>query len=368
MKKILVLTPDLKNIGGVANYYKTLALNQAENIDYFYVNSASSESPIKKVIRIISNYIVYWKKLKSKEYSLVHINPSLDRKSFYRDAFFTFFAIAAKKEILIFFRGWNEKFEEQIHKSSLKHFIFNNTFGKSQNLILLSSYFQQKVKKLAPLIGKRHLWLETTVADDKFLPLLDINIKSQSSPVNFLFLARLVKEKGIFIALDTFEAIQKKYSSQEFNFFVGGDGPDLQAAKEYTRGNAISNVHFLGFVSGDKKGELLLKSHILLFPTFHGEGLPNTVLEAMLYGMPVISRVNAGIPDVVTHEENGFLSESLSSEEFIEFADMLISNKQVFKEMVLKNHNKAKNLYIRDKVKERLLGIYNEILNENICP
>ncbi|UZS00186.1 glycosyltransferase family 4 protein [Chondrinema litorale] len=363
MKKILVLTPDLKNIGGVANYYKTLSLDQADHIDYFFVNVHGKENALKKIIRLLTRYILFWKILKKVNYQLVHVNPSLDKKSFFRDALFTYLAIIAQKKILVFFRGWDEKFELSIHKSPIKKWIFLNTFGKSKYLLLLSRYFEPKVTNLAATLNASKVWFETTVADNSFLPLLDIHKKAEENPVNFLFLSRLVKEKGIFIALDAINEIQKKYPDRKIHLYVGGDGPDLNLAKKYVTQHNIENIHFLGFVSGDQKGKLLLDCHVLLFPTFHGEGLPNTVLEAMLYGMPVISRINAGIPDVVTHEKNGFITESLSYEKFAEFIDILISENQIYKKMVFENYDKAKNAYTSDVVKNRLLNIYSEILN-----
>ena len=64
----------------------------------------------------------------------------------------------------------------------------------------------------------------------------------------------------------------------------------------------IDNIEFLGHVNAETKKKALFQSHIMIFPTFT-EGLPNVILEGMLYGMPIISRATGGIPEVVRQGE-----------------------------------------------------------------
>src|SRR5690606_6702676 len=112
------------------------------------------------------------------------------------------------------------------------------------------------------------------------------------------------------------QEVLNEFPDKKLKFIVAGDGEDLPKVKQYVIEKNIPSVIFTGYVLNDKKKEVLLKSHLLLFPTFYKEGLPNTVLEGLMYGMPVISRYNAGIPDVVQHEVNGFLTDSKEASVF----------------------------------------------------
>ena len=74
--RVLVLSQDLGQLGGVSNYFNTLALDKNPGIRYYNVNNESANKPWKKFIFLSFNYtrflfIVY-------KYDLIHINPSLN--------------------------------------------------------------------------------------------------------------------------------------------------------------------------------------------------------------------------------------------------------------------------------------------------
>ena len=366
-KGILVLTPDLQCTGGVTNYYNALKLNEFDHIEYFFVNSAKKESKISLVSRLISNYIKFYKKLKSGKFELVHINPSLDHKSFFRDALFFYIAEWFKLKTVIFFRGWEESYEDTIKNSSLHQSIFQKTYKKCKNYIVLSRKFKEKLIEMGVPEKGTNFWVETTVADSSFLNDFDIHHKFDTfrEEINVLFISRVLVEKGIFIALDAFQQVHNEFPHKNLKFIVAGDGEDLPKVKQYVEEKNIPSVTFTGYVLNDKKKEVLLKSHIMLFPTFYKEGLPNAILEALMYGMPVISRYNAGIPDVVAHEVNGFLTDSKEAAVFAEYLKILISDEKLYRQMAEVNHQQALENYGSEKVKARLLSIYEQLLYPN---
>jgi glycosyltransferase involved in cell wall biosynthesis len=82
----------------------------------------------------------------------------------------------------------------------------------------------------------------------------------------------------------------------------------------------------------------------------------------MLYGMPVISRYNGAISDVVTHEENGFLTDSVDPVVFSDFLQRLTDDTELYQKIAINNHLKAIQSFTKEKVKNRILDIYSELL------
>jgi glycosyltransferase involved in cell wall biosynthesis len=96
----------------------------------------------------------------------------------------------------------------------------------------------------------------------------------------------------------------------------------------------------------------------MLFPTFYGEGLPNYILEGMLYGMPIVSRVNGAIPEVVKHDINGYLTDSMDSATFADYIRQIVLDVERYRQMALTNHRVAQGRFTTERVKERFLAVY----------
>lgn len=369
--KVLLLTSDLQEKGGVGNYYRCLSLDKEPDIDYFFVNridTSSIMSPnsedkliyLKKAVNLVFLYLKFM--LIAPKYQLIHLNPSLTRNSFYRDLLFILISKMYRKKVLLFYRGWSEAFEQKILASKIMRSLFKHTFGRADAIIVLGSIFEQKLLNMGG-IPVNSVFKETTVADASFLEGFNLTKKltAYHHHVNFLFISRILKEKGVYIAIDAFNRCQQLSSHRPMTFYIAGEGEELNNAKQYVEEQAIQNIVFLGNIKNDEKRKALHNCHIMIFPTYHGEGLPNCLLEGMLYGMPIISRVNAGIPDVVIEGENGFLTTSLDSNEFAIACNRLISDAELYTQMARTNSTYALSNFSTEKVRERLLSIYAKL-------
>jgi glycosyltransferase involved in cell wall biosynthesis len=260
---------------------------------------------------------------------------------------------------LVFFRGWTDSFEEKIKVSKVKSFLFKMSYAKVDKYIVLGQIFKLKLIALG-VPEQTEFFIESTVADSSYLNELDLESKYVSflEQRKFLFLSRIEKEKGIYIAVDAFTEFLSKYPEKNSCLTIAGDGPELAAVKKYVKEKRLSNIEFAGHVRGEQKKKLLITSHILLFPTYYGEGIPNSILESMLYGMPVVSRTVGGIPDIIQNDVNGYLSESLEPGVFLDFISLLTSDIDLYKKISNNNYVTAKEKYTTEKVRERILKIY----------
>jgi glycosyltransferase involved in cell wall biosynthesis len=363
---ILILTPEFKVQGGVSNFFEALRIGELPDIRYFFVSFEGKENVIQTVWRLIGNYIMFAYVLCTQNIGLVHINPSLNKKSFFRDGVFILICRLLNTDALVFFHGWEDSFETRIRKNLLYRYFFKYTYQQCKEFAVLSKIFKQKLIKLGCDRPEMRYHLMTTVADTSFLPYLDLNKKSTSfkHEKTILFLSRIEESKGIFIALTAFKKLQIEDNNGSLKLIVAGDGKALESAKDFVQKENIQNVHFTGYVRGQVKGELLLNAHILLFPTYYGEGMPTNVLEAMLYGMPIVSRYNAGISDTVVHGVNGLLTDSKDPEIFAEMLKVFLEDEHIFRKFMLANHYKAIEHYSSEKVRDKVLSVYDIILHK----
>jgi glycosyltransferase involved in cell wall biosynthesis len=85
-----------------------------------------------------------------------------------------------------------------------------------------------------------------------------------------------------------------------------------------------SKVTFLGPVSSDDAANLMRSADILVFPSTTGriqvEGLPNTILEGMASGLPIVATEICGVPEVIKDEITGIL---VDPDSITQFADAL---------------------------------------------
>ena len=357
--RITVLTPDLALDGGVTNYYRTLSLDDEANIDYFYVNKPHTKSLLSKAIYAGGIFLNFISATRGSQ--LIHVNPSLNFKSFYRDMVFIFLSRVLGKKVLVFFRGWDNEFQHTIEKSRFASALFRSTYARADRFIVLSRDFQDRLVSLG-VSPSKPFHVETTVADSSGLDgfRIDDKIQSAGTHLKCLFISRILRSKGVFIAIDAFTACRAKVD-RPMTLYVAGDGPDLEAAKGYVSNRNLTGIEFAGEVRGVEKMKLLTSCHVMIFPTCHGEGLPNCVLEGMLYGMPVISRFNGGIPDVVEHGVNGYLTESTASEIFAEFLHSLVEDTHRYSDIAHQNYDKARATFSTEQVRNRLLAVYGRM-------
>jgi glycosyltransferase involved in cell wall biosynthesis len=357
--RILILVPDFRTRGGVVNYYRTLQLSDEPNIDYLFINRHGTASIISKSFFALFIYFAFFRAAFRAE--LIHVNPSLDRNSFYRDMVFIVLAKILRKNTLIFFRGWEEPFEESVRYNKIKSFLFRQTYANADRFVVLGEHFRRKLIALG-VDPAKPIHIETTVADSSHIESFDLarKLASFESDCRFLFMSRVLREKGVYLAMDAFAECRAALPDRQMTLVIAGSGEELAAAEAYARQKGYAGIEFAGHVSGSEKARLLETCHAMIFPTFYREGLPNCILEGMLYGMPIISRPVAAIPEVVTNGINGYLTDSMDSSTFANYMLQLLQEPELYRRMAITNH-RAGQAFTSDKVKERLFAVYRQM-------
>lgn len=140
----------------------------------------------------------------------------------------------------------------------------------------------------------------------------------------FLWLSRVHKYKGIWTALEAFEEFAKNHT--DVKLMVAGDGPLLKKIPTWLKQHHLSDrVELLGFVSREKKRELLAGAVALLQTSFK-EGWGLTVVEAAKLGTTTIACDVPGLRDSVRNGETGLLFQAGDAQACASEMDRLYSN------------------------------------------
>lgn len=191
----------------------------------------------------------------------------------------------------------------------------------------------------------------------------DFSIKSTPTDINkskihFIFTGRVAESKGVFEILSATEMLKDKY---DFDVSIVGDGADFVKIQEIISKNKLYNIYLRGWMSGFELNNLLKESHVLLLPTHHPEGLPNSIIEAMANGLAIIATDKGAIVESVYHSLNGFIVESssafslaMSMEKYLINNDLINQHSRKSLELVQKRHNYEINC-------KQLLSVLNKI-------
>jgi glycosyltransferase involved in cell wall biosynthesis len=247
---------------------------------------------LNKNILAFTNVIVLAAK---RRIALLHCHVAC-KGSFWRKSLFAalgrFFGIPV---IMHLHAGETENFYNSLSVFAKR--IVTQQFTAANVVIVLSESWQKFVLKVAP---KAHVVVIPNYVE---MP-KSIKMTKKTNQIVVLFLGTVNGRKGVYDLLSAFsDAV--KHIPQLF-LSIGGDG-DIESARNFAHELGIeAHVEFLGWVSGDEKNELFQAADIFVLPSYI-EGLPVSVLEAMSWGIPVITTTVGGIPELIDNYVNGFL-------------------------------------------------------------
>ncbi|MCF7916305.1 MAG: glycosyltransferase family 4 protein [Candidatus Omnitrophica bacterium] len=345
--KILFIVPNLNKKGGVANYYRIMKTYLSNDIRYYYRSKIEGKF---KFLNIIIDSIHINRSIK-KDIGSVVINHSFSIPSFIRDCFFILLIRFKNKPFIVFFHGWNNWLESKIDANRFFHFLLRITILKANKIIVLASSFRKALKRWG---YQGEVILETVATKD--IPVNYYLIcRKTDKIIKVIFISNIIEEKGIFIALDAVKRLQYHY---DISLFVCGDGIDLERVKKYVFLHDIRSIEFLGYIKGKRRQEIFRKSDIHLLPTYCSEGMPTVVLEAMAFGLPVITRSVGGVLDFFEDGKMGFITESKTPKVFAELIEKLIKNPVLRRTISEYNYQYAKEHFFVSKVAKRIGGIW----------
>lgn len=177
-----------------------------------------------------------------------------------------------------------------------------------------------------------------------------------SNPVSFLFIARLLKEKGIYEYLQAATNIKKKYPEILFNVVGGLDegnpgGLTQQQLQQYIDNKLINYPGYTNDIQG-----WINKSSVFVLPSYYREGLPRSTQEAMAMGRPIITTNVTGCKETVEDNINGFLIPKWNSNALAEKMEFFINNPDKITAMGLSSRNIAESKFNGNIINQQIIS------------
>lgn len=122
---------------------------------------------------------------------------------------------------------------------------------------------------------------------------------------HYLFLGRLVAEKGVFTLMDAWNELGRTLGSNCPKLIIAGSGPEEGTIRQLAA--KTRNVEYCGFVEGAEKERLLRTCRGLIAPSIWWEPLGLIVYEAYAAGRPVIAAKSGALTETVIQNTTGFL-------------------------------------------------------------
>jgi len=138
-----------------------------------------------------------------------------------------------------------------------------------------------------------------------------VRTQDNGRPIQILFVALLTADKGVLVAIEAVNTLLREGVNVRLTCVGGWESTALKRQAESLIDPANrSHFVFPGVLTGENKWEQYRIADVFCFPSFfHSETFPLVLLEAMSFGLPIISTRWRGIPDVVDEGTNAILTE-----------------------------------------------------------
>jgi glycosyltransferase involved in cell wall biosynthesis len=168
----------------------------------------------------------------------------------------------------------------------------------------------------------------------------------------------LIKEKGIYELLAAMVDILKQV---DCHLFIAGDGPEKDEIICFIQNaNLETSISLLGYLHSEKLYEAYQESTIFILPSYR-EGFPTVIIEAMNFGLPIITTPVGGNPDHLQHGINVLFVKPKDPKSIVNAVVQLLNDPKLCMEMRYANLAKAQD-FKPDNVVSHYVEIFSELL------
>ena len=293
--KICMVVPDRLVKGGIASVVNGYREHDfSGKCEVSYIESYRNGSKWEKLAKALKGYLLFFREMILNKPDIVHIHSSFG-PSFYRKMPFIYMACLRGVPVINHIHG--AEFETFYLKASdRKKRRIRKVYGKCTMLIALSEEWKRNLESVVSP--------EKITVIENYCKIPDLSGTEKKKQI--LFLGEIGKRKGCYDIPEIYGRVLEK--GERLPLIMAGDGELAEVKKLFEDRDLLESVSFPGWVRGADKDKCLKESGIFLFPSYY-EGMPMAVLEAMAYGMAIVTTRVGGIPHLLEDGGSGYLCE-----------------------------------------------------------
>ncbi|MHB1528894.1 MAG: glycosyltransferase family 4 protein [Acidiferrobacteraceae bacterium] len=243
-------------------------------------------------------YLRYLGLLSVRRVTLVHVLLS-SRASVWRKYMFCLPAYALHVPVMLHLHGGDFDVFYERDCGIFSKLLIKWLFSKATRVVVLSESWKRWVERMETVQSRNIISISNPVQ----IPSQQVDFELKDS-ATLLCLGQLGKRKGTYDLLQAVACIAEEFPKLKLR--LGGGGELQQVRNMAMRLGITERVELLGWVSGANKRQILASAAIYVLPAYY-EGLPMSVLEAMADGLPIVTTMVGGLPEVVRDGIEGFL-------------------------------------------------------------
>jgi glycosyltransferase involved in cell wall biosynthesis len=359
--RVLLLGPTRTAVSGVATHLNQLFesdLSRQFRLSQFQVGreGRSGSGGAVAARTFISPFAFAVCLLRSRP-RIVHINTSFEPKGYWRDIVYLGVAKALGRKVVYQVHGGAMP-AEFFGGNRVLTALLRSVLGWADVVVLLAHSEMAAYRAFAPLA---HL---TRIANAVTLSEVDLTRGRylKTGPLEIVYLGRLAANKGIFESIEALRILRDR--GVEARLTLAGSGNASAAACQAIEAAGLADrVRVIPPVFGADKQRLWQQADVFAFPTYHREGLPYALLEAMACGaVPVASPVGA-IPDVMQHEVHGLLVPAHEPQAVAAALERLANDRPLLHRLALAARKRVVDQYSVARLAKEFAGVYAKLAN-----
>jgi len=192
------------------------------------------------------------------------------------------------------------------------------------------------------------------------------NVQDMSHVCQFLLLARMDAWKGVDELLRACRLLKDRGS--EFQVTLAGPAGDAGSASALAcriAADRLENcVRYVGTVDGESKERLWDQTDVLVQPS-HQEGMPMSMLEALMRGIPIVATRVGAIPEVITDGREGLLIAPRAADELAAAMQGMMEDEDARQAMGIAAGQLARRRFSLAQFEQDLMQAYSGLMRDN---
>lgn len=359
--RVLITGPSLDAVSGVSTHIRQLLdsplTTECELLQCQVGREGRNETLAQRPLRALGDYVNFVSTLVRFKPHVVHMNPSMDKKSFWRDLLFLLIAKAFRHKVIY-----------QVHGGAMpQHFFESRPMRRFLKWVLQLPDAVVVLGSIEKAAYEEFCRFRCLAVIPNAIDIAPYEAREKSwvpGKPQLVYIGRLIDSKGVLETLEALRILRRDTESwPDPRFLVAGSGPAEEELRSRVRAASLSDVvTFVGPVFGDQKLDFWQAADIFVFPTYHQEGLPYSVLESLASGTPIITTRVGNIPDAVQHGSQGLMVEPKNPAAVADALVKLLSDPALLQEMSAKCRETARERFAVERLARDFNLLYRRLL------